>query len=181
MSGTLVLMALQRGPLRRRAQSIVALLLMGLVAGGTEEPLVVPTAEQVASHYASTSRLSVEMSGNVAEVTVVQDEGQLRRGGSLWARVGPYIYLFSPPHQEAFAAYSGLAAVRVITTAPGGTEVARATLLRATLNDLTWRRALNVAGLARRDGTEQLTLLEDLIRWGEDHTEYEYNPRYTRR
>jgi hypothetical protein len=142
---------------------------------------VVPTAEEVASHYATTSGLSVEMNGNVAEITVVQDPGQLRRGGSLWARVGPYIYLFSAPTQEAFADYNGLAAVRVITTGPGGTEVARATLLRATLNDITWRRALNISGLARRDGTEQLTRLEDLIRWGEDHTEYEYNPRYTRR
>jgi hypothetical protein len=151
------------------------------MGGCAEEPLVVPTAEQVATYYSSTSRLSVEMSGNVAEVTVVQDAGQLRRGGSLWARVGPYIYLFSTPTQEAFAAYNGLAAVRVITTAPGGTEVARATLLRGTLNDLTWRRALNVAGLARRDGTERLTLLEDLIRWGEDHTEFEYNPRYAGR
>ena len=69
----------------------------------------------------------------------------------------------------------------MITTAPGGTEVARATLLRSSLNDLTWRRALNIAGLARRDGTEQLTLLEDLIGWGEDRTEFEYNPRYTSR
>ena len=150
-------------------------------AACASEPVIVPTAEEVAAYYESTSRLSVEMSGNVAELTVVQDAQQLRRGGSLWARVGPYIYLFSPPTQSVFADFDGLAAVRVITTAPGGTEVARATLLRASLNDLTWRRALNVAGLARRDGTEQLTLLEDLIRWGEDHTEFEYNPRYTRR
>jgi hypothetical protein len=71
--------------------------------------------------------------------------------------------------------------VRVITTAPGGTEVARSLLLRDELNDLTWRRALNIAGVARRDGTEQPSKLEDLARWGEDHTEYEYNPRYVRR
>ena len=54
-------------------------------------------------------------------------------------------------------------------------------LLRDELNDLTWRRALNIAGVARRDGTEQPSKLEDLARWGEDHTEYEYNPRYVRR
>lgn len=139
-----------------------------------------PSAEEVEALYTSTSRLSVEMSGNVAEVTVVQDAQQLRRGGSLWARVGPYIYLFSDATRDAFVQYNGLAAVRVITVAPGGTEVARATLLRGTLNELTWRRALNISGLARRDGTEQLTLLEDLVRWGEDRSEFEYNPRYQR-
>lgn len=166
-------------PSWRRAAVLVALALAA--AGCEQEPIVVPTAEQVAAYYDSTSRLSVEMSGNVAEVTVVQDGQQLRRGGSLWARVGPYIYLFSAPTQSVFTDYNGLAAVRVITTAPGGTEVARATLLRSGLNDLTWRRALNISGLARRDGTERLTLLEDLIRWGEDHTEFEYNSRYTNR
>jgi hypothetical protein len=163
-------------------RATAAFLTIVLVLAGCEaEPVVVPTAEEVAAYYESTARLSVEMSGNVAEVTVVQDAAQLRRGGSLWARVGPYIYLFSPPTQSVFNDFNGLAAVRVITTAPGGTEVARATLLRSSLNDLTWRRALNIAGLARRDGTEQLTLLEDLIGWGEDRTEFEYNPRYTSR
>lgn len=165
----------------RLPRLLASVLFVVLAAGCEPEPTVVPTAEEVAGYYESTARLSVEMSGNVAELTVVQDAGQLRRGGSLWARVGPYIYLFSPPTQAVFADYNGLAAVRVITTAPGGTEVARATLLRGSLNDLTWRRALNISGLARRDGSEQLTLLEDLIRWGEDHTEFEYNPRYTRR
>ena len=54
-------------------------------------------------------------------------------------------------------------------------------LLRDELSDLQWRRSLNIAGLARRDGTNRMTLLEDLVRWGEDHTTYEYNERYTRR
>ena len=121
------------------------------------------------------------MRGIVAEVTVIQSAAQLRRGGSLWARVGPYIYLFSDATRALMTDYPGLAAVRVITTTGGGTEVARATLLAGRLNALTWRRALNVAGLARRDGTERLTLLEDLVQWGEDHTEFEYNERYTGR
>ncbi|MEJ2539238.1 MAG: hypothetical protein P8188_04605 [Gemmatimonadota bacterium] len=163
------------------ARTVVLLCLVASLSACREEPLRVPSADEVASYYASTSRLSVEMRGNVAEITVVQDGQQLRRGGSLWARVGPYLYLFSAPTESVFTDFNGLAAVRVITTAPGGTEVARATLLRGPLNDLTWRRALNISGLARRDGTERLTLLEDLIRWGEDHTEYEYNPRYTSR
>jgi hypothetical protein len=172
----------QGSPSRRRLRTAALALVLALGMGACAEdvPQVVPSAEEVEALYSSTSRLSVEMNGNVAEVTVVQDAQQLRRGGSLWARVGPYIYLFSDATRDAFTQYGGLAAVRVITTAPGGTEVARATLLRGTLNDLTWRRALNISGLARRDGTERLTLLEDLIRWGEDHSEYEYNPRYRR-
>jgi hypothetical protein len=49
------------------------------------------------------------------------------------------------------------------------------------MTGVQWRRALNIAGQARRDGTDCLTLLESLIRWGEDHTEFEYNARYTSR
>ena len=40
---------------------------------------------------------------------------------------------------------------------------------------------MNIAGHARRDGTDRVTLLEDLVRWGEHHTTFEYNERYTRR
>jgi hypothetical protein len=52
--------------------------------------------------------------------------------------------------------------------------VARATLERDALNSITWRRALNISGLARRDGSERPTRLEDLVRWGQEHTTYEY-------
>ena len=156
-------------------------LALAAVAGCRTEELPVPGSEEAAEYYAAVADLTVEMSGNVAEVTVVQSAAQLRRGGSLWARVGPYIYLFSDATRSLFTDYPGLAAVRVITRTPGGTEVARATLARGTLNELTWRRALNVAGLARRDGTERVTLLEDLVEWGEDRTEFEYNPRYVQR
>jgi hypothetical protein len=31
------------------------------------------------------------------------------------------------------------------------------------------------------NGTRRVTLLQDLVRWGEDHAEeYNYNPRYMR-
>ena len=129
----------------------------------------------------ATSDLEVEVDGNVVEVTAVQSAEQLRRGGSLWARVGPYIYLFTSPTQELFRDFEGLAAVRVVTTTSTGTEVARATLNRTALNDLTWARALNIAGKARRDGTTRVVLMEDLIRWGEDHTDFSYNERFTTR
>jgi hypothetical protein len=59
--------------------------------------------------------------------------------------------------------------------------VATALLARGELTDVLWRRSLNIAGQARRDGTERITLLENLIDWGEDHSEFEYNERYTQR
>lgn len=68
-----------------------------------------------------------------------------------------------------------------MVTKVGDATVASALLVRGELSDLQWRRALNIAGQARRDGTSRMTLLEDLVRWGEDHTQYEYNDRYTRR
>jgi hypothetical protein len=163
-----------------RAALPLALLLTSLAA--CDEPdLSVPTDEQAAEYYSAISELTLEMRGNVAEITVVQPGSQLRRGGSLWAKVGPYIYLFSDATQSLLTDYPGLASVRVVTVTSGGTEVARATLARNRLNELTWRRALNVAGLARRDGSTRITLLEDLVDWGEDHTEFEYNSRYTGR
>ena len=152
----------------------------GLLAGCEEPDLTLPSARVVEGAYVYDGSLQAAMSGNVAEITIVQPEQQLRRGGTLWAKVGPYVLLFSKETESLFLEYSGLAGVRVITTTPGGTEVARALLPRSALNDLTWRRALNVSGLARRDGTRVPTRLEALVRWGEDHTEYEYNPRYSR-
>jgi hypothetical protein len=49
------------------------------------------------------------------------------------------------------------------------------------LSDVLWRRGKNIAGQARRDGTDRVRLLEELVAWGEAHTEFEYNERYTRR
>jgi hypothetical protein len=75
------------------AGAVVALALLGC-----EEPveLTLPTTEQVEAAYASAAELEeVGLSGNVAHIVIRQSPDQLRRGGSLWARVGPYIYLFS--------------------------------------------------------------------------------------
>jgi hypothetical protein len=141
-------------------------------------PARVPSADEVESHYVIPYRTTVGMNGNVAELEVTQPGDQLRRGGRLWARVGPYVYLFSEGTRDLFADYGGLAAVRVTTRTPSGAMVARATLTRDALNGITWKRALNISGHARKSGSRQLTLLEDLVEWGEDHTEYEYNPDY---
>ena len=157
-----------------------ALLLAGaLPAAACEEPdLTLPTAEQVVEHYPTPRELDIELNGNVAEIRVYQPSDQLRRGGDLWAKVGPYIYLFSEGTRDLFDAYGGLAGVRVITRAPGGREVARALLARDELNDIGWRRALNIAGHARLEGTRRVTRIEELVRWGEDHTTFEYHPDY---
>lgn len=143
--------------------------------------LTLPTPEVVASYYSYDGTLEANLSGNVAEVVVTQPAAQLRRGGALWARVGPYVVLFSDDTQRLLEAYPGLAAVRVVTRVGGGTEVARALLTRDALTGVLWRRSLNIAGKARLEGTDRPALLEDLVRWGEDHTEFKYNARYTGR
>jgi hypothetical protein len=167
----------RRPPFTRTVALAAALLASACGDGG----LLVPDAEEVESYYTIPALLGVEMNGNVAELEVRQSADQLRRGGRLWAMVGPYVYLFSEPTRDLFTDYDGLAAVRVTTRSPSGQRVARATLVRGELNGLTWQRALNIAGHARKSGTTRLTRLEDLVRWGEEHTEYEYNPDYASR
>ena len=161
---------------------VAMLLLLPLLAAACASPdLSLPLGTDVEAAYQYQGQLEAEMKGNVAEVTVYQPNRQLSRGGSLWAKVGPYIFLFSEETQALFDTYGGLAAVRVVTKAPGGREVARAMLPRDALNDVTWNKALVVSGLARRDGSKSPTRIEDLVRFGEDLTEFEYSPRYVRR
>jgi hypothetical protein len=139
-----------------------------------------PSAEAVVAAYQYDGALEAEIIGNVAVLTVSQSAQQLRRGGKLWAKVGPYIFLFSAETRQLFEDYTALAGVRVITRV-GNAEVANALLSQSELSDILWRRSLNISGQARRDGTERMTLLEDLVDWGEAHTEYTYNERYIRR
>ncbi len=104
-----------------------------------------------------------------------QPREHLERGGRLWAQVGPYIYLFTPETRDLFWDYPDLAAVRVITRTTGGKEVARATLVRDTLSDVLWSRAINLAGRARVEGTQRPKAVYDLVRWGERYAEYRYS------
>jgi hypothetical protein len=90
-------------------------------------------------------------SGNVLEVVVQQPGDQLRRGGALWARVGPYIYLFTPATRQLLEQHEGIAGVRAITMA-GDTEIARALLVRDRLNEVSWTRATIVHGTALEQG-----------------------------
>jgi hypothetical protein len=163
-----------------KAPWVVVFPFLALTTACEEVDLTIPSESAVEEVFQYDGSLSASINGNVVEVTITQPERQLRRGGTLWAKVGPYVLLFSEESEALFRDYPGLAGIRVITTVPGGVEVARALLPRDGLNDLTWRRALNISGLARRDGTRRPTLLENLVRWGEDHTEYTYNPRYIR-
>lgn len=170
------------GPRReggRRARLGILVFALGTFYGCEEPDFSVPTAAEVEGAYIYGGQLSATMNGNVAEITITQESRQLRRGGALWAKVGPYVVLFSEETESLFRDYPGLAGVRVITVTTGGSEVARALLPRDALNDVTWRRAKNISGLARRDGTRRPTLLEDLVEWGEDHTEFDYSSRFT--
>lgn len=134
-----------------------------------------PSEDAVEALYSS-SDLSVRVTGNIVELTVDQPARHVRRGGALWAKVGPYIYLFTDETEALFRAYPGLSGVRVITrTGRNGTEVARAFLHREALSEITWRRSKNIAGKARTEGTRRPVMLEELVSWGQEHTEYEYS------
>ena len=72
-----------------------------------------------------------------------------------------------------------MSGVRVITrTDFNKQEVARAFLHRDGLNELTWRRARNIAGKARTEGTRRPVLLEELVEWGQEHTEFGYSEEF---
>lgn len=161
-----------------------------LVSGGCDQVREIlekdvpqpPSAEEVEPYYAGHADVrSVEMNGNVVELRVRQPIQQLQRGGSLWARVGPFIYLFTPSTRAVFQEFPGVAAVRVVTLLPDGDEVARAMLLRDRLSDVRWRRSLNLLGRALQEGRESPRRLEELTQWGEEHTDFAYNPDYVSR
>ena len=144
----------------------------------TEEQLRAPSAGEIAGYFDYAGEISVEMSGNVAQVTVVVDREQYRRGGELWARAFPYIVLFSPGTRQALADHRGLGGVRAVVRYGDGTMVARALLERGSLTPVSWQEALNTAARARSEGSERPGLMRDLVHMGEDHTSYEYNPEY---
>jgi hypothetical protein len=149
------------------------------LAGDAAPP---PTAEEVEPYYAGHVGVrEVGVSGNLVEVRVQQPYEHLDRGGRVWARVGPYVYLLTPSTQQLFRDFPAVAAVRVVTLLPDGDEVARAMLRRDALNESRWRRTLNILGRALRDGHDNPRRMEELTEWGETHTEFRYNPEYVSR
>ena len=164
---------------RRPIMNVLALSLFLFPLGCEEANLALPSESEAGARYASTSKLAIRVSGNIVELTVDQPLRQVRRGGSLWAKVGPYIYLFTQETETLLRRYPGLSGVRVITrTDVDKKEVARAFLHRDSLNALTWRRAKNIAGKARTEGTRRPVLLEELVEWGQEHTEFEYSKEF---
>lgn len=168
-----------------RLKGTLPVLLLALAAGACDRLPQMhadipppPSAEEVRQHYVYDGELRVEMSGNVAQVSVVVDPEPFRRGGDLWAKAMPYIFLFSPGTRDALEAYEGLGGVRVIALHPNGDVMAQALLPRAEMGERDWQRALSIAQSARREGTERPGRMRDLVQWGEDRTEFEYNPRY---
>ena len=165
---------------RRPMLNVLALSLILFPMGCIKEAnLALPSEGEVGAHYAGSSKLAIRVSGNIVELTVEQPVRQVRRGGSLWAKVGPYIYLFTEETETLLRRYPGLSGVRVITrTDLDKKEVARAFLHRDSLNELTWRRAKNIAGKARAEGTRRPVLLEELVEWGQEHTEFGYSEEF---
>lgn len=145
-----------------------------LACAGGEAPRL-PTPEELAGLYGGDA--SLRMNGNVVDVRVAQDPAQIRQGGTLWAKVGPYIFLFSPQTQELFERFPDVAAVRVRTFA-GRNPLAEAMLQRNELNSVTWREAIQKVAKARLEGTRNPGHLETLVRYGEDHTRFEYAAPY---
>lgn len=145
------------------------------------QDLTLPDSATIQSYYARHSfEAEYRYSGNVLELVVQQPADQLRRGGALWARVGPYIYLFAPGTRDLLEQHPGIAGVRAITQV-GDVEVARALLVRDSLNELRWRRAIALLGTALEQGTERPVTIDALTRFGEDVTTYQYNPDYVPR
>lgn len=152
--------------------------LTGCRLGDQRDPQL-PDPAEAAARYGSGAE--AEIRGNVLEVRVEMPQAVVRQGGVIWARSGPYFYLFSPPTRELFTEYPDLAAVRVVTSTSEGEEIARATLLRDALSEIRWRQGLALSARAQQQGTERPRMLEELTYFGEEWTEFQYNPEYVDR
>lgn len=155
------------------AAASLAALTLGC-GGGAEEPAMPPEAE-VQTLYGDA--VEAEISGNLIRLRVPMPAG-FERGGTLWARSGPYFYLFTTATRDLLANYPDVAAVEVIASTAEGEQVARARLLRGTLNGITWPHAIAYASQAQAEGTESPRFVDRLVRYGEDNTEFEYDPDF---
>ncbi len=156
----------------------LAVALVAVAACDQPDELRLPSESDLAGLYGDGP--TVTLNGNVVDVEVYQPADQLRRGGATWAKVGPFIYLFSPQTQGIFDSWSGVGGVRVTTSDGRGRMVARAMLPRGTLNSMTWPRAITLVGKARLEGTSRPSYILDLIEYGEETAEYEYDSRYVK-
>lgn len=152
------------------------LIVLGIagVAGCDSAPagMQLPSTDEVAEWYGEGT--SADFNGNRLEITGPMEDDYIRRGGRLWARSGPYFFLFNVHVRDLMVNYPDIAAVRVTAVTESGEEIAVATLLRDDMNEYRWREALARSSLAQRDGTRNPRLVERLITFGEDHTEFHY-------
>lgn len=162
----------------RLAAALLIAALAGAGACEAEPRRELPSEAVLDSVYGE--RVDISLDGNVVDLVIRQDADQLRRGGSVWAKAGPYIYLFTPQTQELLQSYGGIGGVRATTLDANGEMIARALLERGTLNSVTWQRAINIAGRARVEGTQRPQTMVTLADYGEEHTDYEYSRRYVR-
>ncbi|MEX2527739.1 MAG: hypothetical protein WEA09_08900 [Gemmatimonadota bacterium] len=159
---------------------LVAFGALALAACGPDMDTTIPGPQTVREYYGEAPGLQVEISGNVARISLIQGNDQLRRGGTLWAKAGPYIYLFSPQTRRLLSEHPGLGGVRVTTRTPAGTWIAEALLTADRMTGAGWARALSAGHDARTEGGESPGLMSTLVRYGEDLTEFRYNPAYAR-
>jgi hypothetical protein len=159
----------------RRFQTIF-LVAACVLAWGCEEPDAgqpgLPDPQEVEEWFGEGT--DVELEGNLLVVRGTIGTDYLQRGGRIWARSGPYFYLFNVKVQELMVAYPDLAGVRATAVAEDGRQLATALLRRNALNELRWDEALRRATLAQTQGTDNPRYVERLIQFGEDYTEYEY-------
>ncbi|MEX2570158.1 MAG: hypothetical protein WD737_02565 [Gemmatimonadota bacterium] len=144
----------------------------GACSGSDSSDWELPDPEAATEWYGED--VDARLDGNVLEIRGTMNPYHLARGGRIWARGGPYFYLFNVHVQQLLEDYPDLAAVRAVTVDSRGSEVARATLVRSQLSEVRWNQALARASLAQREGSERPRLIEELIAFGEDHTEYSY-------
>jgi hypothetical protein len=157
-----------------------AMLIIAVSAcGGERQEWVLPDMAAVTAWYGVGTEASID--GNVLEIRAIADPDHLARGGRIWARSGPYFYLFNVHVQQLLRDYPDLAGVRARTFTTGGEEVAAAMITRPGLSETRWAEALARASLAQRHGTSNPRLIERLIQFGEDHaTDFRYLPPATR-
>ncbi len=164
------------GPKRRgwvARLAFVAVMLGSIGCDRAAREWVLPDPVEVADWYGEGTEARFD--GNLLEIRGTIDPEFLRRGGRIWARSGPYFYLFNVHVHRLLIEYPDIAAVRAIAVTEGGDELAVATLARGAMNEPRWQEAMARVAYAQRDGTENPRLVERLIQFGEDYTEYSYH------
>ncbi len=152
----------------------IAVLVPVIAACGSESPSDWELPDPAKAQEWFGENANVTLSGNVLELRGTIPADFLRRGGSIWAESGPYFYIFNVKVQELLEQYPDIGGVRAIAYSEDGTELARAMLRRDAIAGGQFLRGVRLASRAQTEGTENPRRVEELIRFGEDFTEYSY-------